>query len=195
MSGSASGGPGEIGIASALLMTAVGGYIDAFLFLRHQVFGFAQTGNVIFLAVDLVKDGDWVVYLWPLLAYLAGLAVAQVVRALAPGLPTRVIGAALGFQLLVFAVLSLVPPDAPAALFVVPLSFVGGVRLDLFRSAGGDLVREYCDDRQPDEDGAGGGRLRPRPLLDPRTRGCLYRERRSELLAGSALRREGVAGL
>ncbi|NMN99940.1 DUF1275 domain-containing protein [Gordonia sp. TBRC 11910] len=128
---------GEINIASAVLMTAVGGYIDAFLFLRHQVFGFAQTGNVIFLAVDLVKGGDWVQYVWPLLAYIAGLTCAQVLRTRRPDLPSRTVTAAMGFQVVVFAVLAVLPGTAPAALLVVTLSFVGGVRLELFRAAAG----------------------------------------------------------
>lgn len=129
--------PGAIGIVSATLMTAVAGYIDAFLFLRHQVFGFAQTGNVIFLAVGLVKDGDWVRYVWPLLAYLAGLVVAQLIRTYSPALPRHIVGAALAFQLAVFAILAFLSTNAPAWLFVIPLSFVGGIRLELFRSAGG----------------------------------------------------------
>ena len=97
---------GEIGIASAVLMTAVAGYIDAFLYLRHQVFGFAQTGNVVFLAVGVVKGDEWAKFAWPLLAYLAGLVVAQVLRTLTPSLPSRALGAVLVFQLLVFVVLA-----------------------------------------------------------------------------------------
>jgi len=128
---------GGIGIASAVLMTSVAGYIDAFLYLRHHVFGFAQTGNVVFLAVALVQREDWVRFVWPLLAYLAGLIAAQLLRTRAPALPPRVLGAALGVQLAVLVALAFLPRDAPAALFVVPLSFVGGVRLELFRSAGG----------------------------------------------------------
>lgn len=128
---------GEITVGCAILMTAVGGYVDAFLFLRHQVFGFAQTGNVIFLAVDLVKGGDWLVYLWPIVAYVAGLVVAQYIRTRSPDLPARVLGLTLGFQLVVFAVLAVLPRDVPALVFVIVLSFVGGIRLELFRAAGG----------------------------------------------------------
>jgi uncharacterized membrane protein YoaK (UPF0700 family) len=134
---SSSASRGGVSIVSAVLMTSVGGYIDAFLYLRHHVFGFAQTGNVIFLAVALVQRGDWVMFVWPLLAYLAGLIVAQLLRTRAPTLPARVLGAAMGIQLLVLVALAFLPRDAAAALFVVPLSFVGGVRLELFRSAGG----------------------------------------------------------
>jgi len=118
-------------------MTSVGGYIDAFLYLRHHVFGFAQTGNVVFLAVALVQRGDWVTFAWPLLAYLAGLIAAQLLRTRAPALPARVLGAALAVQLAVLVALAFLPRNAPAALLVVSLSFVGGVRLELFRSAGG----------------------------------------------------------
>src|SRR6202012_4871538 len=81
---------GGLGIASAVLMTSVAGYVDAFLYLRHHVFGFAQTGNVIFLAVGLVEHSAWLTYLWPLLAYLAGLTVAQMLRVRAATLPRKV---------------------------------------------------------------------------------------------------------
>lgn len=128
---------GEVGIISAVLMTVVGGYVDAFLYLRHQVFGFAQTGNVVFLAVGLVKGDEWAKFAWPLLAYLAGLGAAQVLRTLVPTLPARALGSVLVFQLVIFTVLACLPSTATAALFVIPLSFVGGVRLELFRTAGG----------------------------------------------------------
>ncbi len=128
---------GEIGIISAVLMTVVGGYVDAFLYLRHQVFGFAQTGNVVFLAVGLVKGDEWLKFVWPLLAYLAGLVAAQVLRTLVPTLPARALGSVLVLQLVVFTVLACVPSSAPAEWFVIPLSFVGGLRLELFRTAGG----------------------------------------------------------
>ena len=128
---------GEIGIASAIAMTAVGGYVDAYLFLRHQVFGFAQTGNVVFLAVGLVQGSDWTKYLWPLLVYIAGLVVAELLHAGAATVSTRILQTVLIFQILVFATLALLPVGAPTQVFVLPLSFVAGVRMELFRSAGG----------------------------------------------------------
>jgi uncharacterized membrane protein YoaK (UPF0700 family) len=126
--------PGRVTIASATLMTAVSGYVDAFLYLRHHTFGFAQSGNVIFLAVAFVQGGDWLRYVWPLLAYVAGLIVAQVPRTRPNGITTRIMILALSVQLLVFVPLAVLPRDAPTALFVVPLSFIGGIRLELFRS-------------------------------------------------------------
>ena len=129
--------PGGVTIASATLMTAVAGYVDAFLYLRHHTFGFAQSGNIIFLAVALVQRGDWARFAWPVLAYLAGLIVAQIPRTRTTGITTKVMTIALLGQLVVFVVLALLPRDAPTALFVVTLSFIGGIRLELFRSTSG----------------------------------------------------------
>lgn len=129
--------PADLGIVEAALMTALGGFIDAYLFLHHGVFAFAQTGNVIFLAVAVVQEKPWLVFLWPLLAYIAGISLAHVVRAFAPTLPPRAIEAVFLGQIAVFTVLALLPASAPAVAFVVPLAVVGGIRLQLFRSAGG----------------------------------------------------------
>lgn len=127
----------DMGVTSPLLMTAVSGCIDAHLFLRYQSFAFAQTGNVVFLAVAVVQGAAWARYLWPLAAYVAGLAAAETLRAGRPGLPRSAITAILTGQVVVFAVLALVPAGTPAAVFLVVLSFVGAIRLDFFRSAGG----------------------------------------------------------
>ena len=40
-----------------MLLTAVGGFLDAFTFVQHGVFANAQTGNVVLFTVDL-DDND-----------------------------------------------------------------------------------------------------------------------------------------
>ncbi|KYH45927.1 YoaK family protein [Branchiibius sp. NY16-3462-2] len=129
--------PGDVGQVSALLMTMVSGYIDAHLFLRYQSFAFAQTGNVVFFAVALVQHHPWTRYLWPLLAYATGLALAQLLRGVRPALPRHFMVAVMVGQVAIFAVLAMLPAATPAAIFLVVLSLVGAIRLDLFRSAGG----------------------------------------------------------
>lgn len=129
--------PGDVGEVSALLMTLVSGYIDAHLFLRYHSFAFAQTGNVVFLAIALVQSGPWARYLGPIVAYLAGLALAEVLRGARPSLPRRFMVTVMIGQLATFAILALLPRTAPAAVFLLVLSFVGALRLDLFRSGGG----------------------------------------------------------
>lgn len=127
----------DMGVTTPLLMTAVSGCIDAHLFLRYQSFAFAQTGNVVFLAVAVVQGAAWARYVWPLAAYVAGLAAAETFRAGRPVLPRSAITAILTAQVAVFAVLAVMPGGTPAAVFLVVLSFVGAIRLDFFRSAGG----------------------------------------------------------
>ena len=115
--------PGDIGVSSALVMTTVGGFIDAYLFLRHGVFAFAQTGNVVFLAVAVVQGHTWATYLWPLLAYVAGLAAAQVLRAARPTLPRAWILAIMIGQVGVFAALALGAINLGTALGVGQVTF------------------------------------------------------------------------
>lgn len=118
-------------------MTAVGGFIDAYLILQYGAFGFAQTGNVIFLAVNLAEDRDWIQYVYPILAYLLGLCTAQVFRTVWPAMPRPLLAIAMATQVVAFMILASLPLQAPTAIYVVVLSFTGGVRLELFRSTGG----------------------------------------------------------
>lgn len=129
--------PGDVGVLGGILMTAVGGFVDAYLFLRDGVFGFAQTGNVVFLAVALVRGTDWAEYLWPILAYVVGLCAAQLIRVPLVSRPRFTLAVTIAAQVIVFALLAAVVPIVPAAVLIVTLSFVAGVRLELFRHAGG----------------------------------------------------------
>jgi uncharacterized membrane protein YoaK (UPF0700 family) len=129
--------PEDVGVAGGILMTAVGGFVDAYLFLRDGVFGFAQTGNVVFLAVALIQGSNWTKYLWPILVYLLGLCAAQVIRGRLASHPRFTIAVTIAAQVIVFALLAAIAPIVPAAVLIVTLSFVAGVRLELFRHAGG----------------------------------------------------------
>ena len=64
----------------ACLFAAVGGYLDAYSYLAHgHVFANAQTGNVVFLAID-ASGGLWwdaACHLPPIAAFACGVAVAK----------------------------------------------------------------------------------------------------------------------
>src|ERR1700709_2818255 len=98
--------PGDVGVLGGILMTAVGGFVDAYLFLRDGVFGFAQTGNVEFLAVAVVQETGWTKYLWPILVYVLGLCAAQVIRVRLVLRPRFTIAVTIAAQVIVFAVLA-----------------------------------------------------------------------------------------
>ena len=67
-----------------LLLALAGGFLDAYTYLgRGHVFANAQTGNIVMLGVDVAR-GDWAGaghYLLPILAFVAGVLLAEWVRA------------------------------------------------------------------------------------------------------------------
>lgn len=66
-----------------IILALAGGFMDAYSYLyRGKVFANAQTGNMLLLGVNL-SEGDWraaVHYLCPVLAFIAGIALADLVR-------------------------------------------------------------------------------------------------------------------
>ena len=69
----------ELGIVLAL----AGGFMDAYSYMcRDEVFANAQTGNMLLLGINL-SEGNWGMalrYLFPVLAFAVGIALADVVR-------------------------------------------------------------------------------------------------------------------
>lgn len=69
----------ELGIVLAL----VGGFMDSYSYMcRDQVFANAQTGNMLLLGLRL-SEGKWnmaLCYLFPVLAFTVGIAVADIAR-------------------------------------------------------------------------------------------------------------------
>ena len=67
-----------------LLLALAGGFLDAYTYLgRGHVFANAQTGNIVMLGVDVAR-GDWAGaghYLLPILAFVAGVLLAEWIRA------------------------------------------------------------------------------------------------------------------
>jgi uncharacterized membrane protein YoaK (UPF0700 family) len=69
--------------AVGLLLALVGGYLDAYTYVsRGGVFANAQTGNMVLLAVRLLdgEAGRAISYLIPILAFAAGVFVAEAIR-------------------------------------------------------------------------------------------------------------------
>ena len=75
-----------------LLLALTGGFLDAYTYLvRGHVFANAQTGNIVMLGVDLAR-GDWSAaghYLLPVLAFVAGVLLAEWIRARGKARPDR----------------------------------------------------------------------------------------------------------
>ncbi|MGC4109988.1 MAG: YoaK family protein [Nocardioides sp.] len=128
----------DIPVDTAVLLTLANGYLDAFTYVGHgHVFANAQSGNVILLGVELAQPDIGVAldHLWPVLAFVAGIAAAQVVSRRATGLrwrdPRPLV---LGLQVLILLVVALLPTSAPNWTVTTSVGFASALQMASFRT-------------------------------------------------------------
>ncbi|HEY1532148.1 MAG TPA: YoaK family protein [Galbitalea sp.] len=124
-----------VSLPVAVLMTFVGGTLDAYTFITHGVFATAQTGNVVLLLVGIVDGSDAFKYVWPILAFTVAVMVVQPVKHIAS--PRRAHTAAalvLAFEILILLGVGFVPASSASEWIAIPLSALAGLQLGLFRS-------------------------------------------------------------
>jgi uncharacterized membrane protein YoaK (UPF0700 family) len=127
----------------AVLLTLANGFLDAHTYIaRGGVFANVQTGNVIFFAIHL-SEKNWassLSRLWPILAFIAGVALSSHIKS---GRAEKVIPHPLrwtmAIQAIVLAGFGFVPATVPHSFVTVPISFLAGMQIGLFRSIG-DLM-------------------------------------------------------
>jgi uncharacterized membrane protein YoaK (UPF0700 family) len=124
----------------ALLLTLTNGFLDAYTyFTRGGVFANVQTGNVIFFGIDVAdqKLTAALNHVWPLLAFIAGVALAAHIKS---GRVERVLPRSLrwtiAIQVVALAMIGFVPATVPHSYVTVPISFLAAVQIGLFRSIG-----------------------------------------------------------
>ena len=127
----------------AVLLTVANSFLDACTYLVcGGVFANLQTGNVILFAIHLSERhwGDSLSRLWPMVAFVAGVALSSHIKS---GRIDKVVPQPLRWmmasQAAVLAGFGFLPVTLPHSLVVVPISFLGGIQIGLFRSIG-DLV-------------------------------------------------------
>lgn len=122
-------------------LAVVGGFLDAYTYVAHDgVFANAQTGNVVFVAIDAAR-GDWAHALrfLPIIgAFVLGLVAAEWCAAhrhlRGLGDPTR---AVLGAEIAVLLAVAALPAAAPHLATTTAVAFVAALQVTTFR-----LVRE-----------------------------------------------------
>jgi uncharacterized membrane protein YoaK (UPF0700 family) len=124
----------------AVLLTVANSFLDAHTYLvRGGVFANLQTGNVIFLAIHLSERhwGDSLSRLWPMFAFIAGVVLSSHIKS---GRVDKVVAQPLRWtmasQAAVLAGFGFLPATLPHSLVVVPISFLAGIQIGLFRSIG-----------------------------------------------------------
>lgn len=123
------------------VLAAVGGYLDAYTYLcRGHVFANAQTGNIVLLGVKAAA-GEWgaaLYYAVPILAFIAGVFVAELVRRQFkqhPMLHWRQIVVLL--EVAVLAGVAFIPEGRLDMLANVLISFVCSLQVESFRTVNG----------------------------------------------------------
>ncbi len=123
-----------------MLLAAVGGFLDAFTFIRFAVFANAQTGNVVLLAVNAAA-GHWhaaLVRLAPIGAFVVGVLFVEVLaRPGARQLLRRPLPIVLGVEIVGLLIVSTLASDAPELLITVTVSFVAAIQFSTFRMMAG----------------------------------------------------------
>lgn len=132
-----------------LMMIGVGGFLGAYTFvLKGGVFCNAQTANFVLLALHL-GQGHWAkagYFLIPISAYLAGAILSEF-------LPKRINRWEIlrwdtffvGFEMICFLLIGLVPDDAPPQFCQIFVNFVASMQYNTFRQAKGvSLATTFC---------------------------------------------------
>lgn len=127
----------EEGLVVSGLLSAVGGFLDAYSYLlMGGVFANAQTGNVVLLALSLLElpATTFLKFLFPILAFMVGVALAEAVRNIG-ALQTRSRGVlgVLGFEVLTLAGLGFAAPALSPWMVNALVSMVAGVQASSFK--------------------------------------------------------------
>jgi uncharacterized membrane protein YoaK (UPF0700 family) len=127
----------------ALLLTLANGFLDAHTYLaRGGVFANVQTANVILGAVDTAERKFMLAlaHLWPLLAFIAGVAVSSYIKSgRAEHMVRHPLRWTMAVQALALMIIGFVPASVPHSYVTVPISFLAAMQIGLFRNIG-DLV-------------------------------------------------------
>jgi len=120
----------------AVVLSASGGFLDAFTWVAHGgVFANAQSGNVVLLGV-FTALGEWrqaLRHVPPIVAFLLGLFVADRLRVFAARHERlRVPLLSLAIELLLLAVVALLPAPGPDLPVVLGIAFVAALQTSSF---------------------------------------------------------------
>lgn len=124
----------------AVFLTLANGFLDAHTYLGFAgVFANVQTANVIFFAVNLVEQ-HWapaLARLWPIFAFTAGVAIAAHIKSgRIQQWVSHPLRWTMAIQAAFFVGVGFIPRTVPASFITVPIAFLAGVQIGLFRSIG-----------------------------------------------------------
>lgn len=129
----------EHGVPAALSLNLIGGFLDAFVFTGHGgVFANAQTGNVVFLAINAVAGawGQAANHVAPILAFVAGVFVMHLLGLDARRSGRRPVVIALWIEAILFLLIALAPAATPDTPIVLGVAFAAALQFSAFNRIG-----------------------------------------------------------
>jgi uncharacterized membrane protein YoaK (UPF0700 family) len=124
-------------LAEGVLLAAVGGFLDAFTFIRFGVFANAQSGNVVLFGV-FVARAEWSTalrHLAPVAVFLVGVATVESLgRPASRARLRRPFRVALGAEIVGLAVVAALPDSSPELVITLTVSFIAAIQFATFRT-------------------------------------------------------------
>lgn len=123
-----------------MLLAVVGGFLDAYTFVRHNVFANLQSGNVVLFCVEATAR-HWhraILLLLPIVAFSIGVLLVEVL-----GLPRmeprvrRPLRLVLTIQIALLTAIAALPDDAPEQVTTVTVAFVAALQFSTFTTLRG----------------------------------------------------------
>lgn len=133
----------------ASMLSIVGGYVDAYTYItRDGVFAYAQTGNIIFFAMNLAgaKFYDAINCLFPIFSFICGIWFAQFIKKITNGKHIMEWGyIILLINTIILFMVGLFSENFPNAIIVSSISFISAVQMTTFNKVEGlSYVTNMC---------------------------------------------------
>ena len=143
------GEPAEESFVVAALLTAAGGFLDAYTFCcRDHVFANAQTGNIVHVGIAVaMRDYEHLIrYLIPILAFSSGVFLAMAIRdRYGEKNPSAWRQRVLFVEMVVAGIVSVIPTaTVPNILANILVSFLCALQAESFRKVGEKFSRRPC---------------------------------------------------
>ena len=124
-------------VVQGVLLSCVGGFLDAFTFVRFGVFANAQTGNVVLLGIDAAK-AEWRAALTRLVPIVVFVVVMMGVewlgRLASHGRVRRPLRVALGIEIAGLLLVTALPDHVPALAITITVTTVAAIQFATFRT-------------------------------------------------------------
>ena len=134
--------PAQESLLFMAILTAVGGYMNAYSFLTHGSFTSLHTGNMVYTGMYLAQGlwQDAALVLLPILGNIVGAFLAELLKRLQSSQTKRCWQrSTIIAQLIALFLIALLPPSVPSRLANWFLSVAAGFQLSNFRSCEGTV--------------------------------------------------------